>query len=120
MNRLQTSMNHSCLKADTCTKRHNMDAESTKQVLPGAAYFELYIFLMTLYAFYLYFCNDFIYIQYWKSHFISFHVKRYMLKVFIRCLYTINTSLTAQLVKNPPAMKETPAGFLGRELLPKG
>lgn len=44
MNRLQTSMNHSCLKADTCTKRHNMDAESTKQVLPGAAYFELYIF----------------------------------------------------------------------------
>ena len=44
MNRLQTSMNHSCLKADTRTKRHNMDAESTKQVLTGAAYFELYIF----------------------------------------------------------------------------
>ena len=34
MNHLQTSMNHSCLKADICTKKHNTDAESTKQVLP--------------------------------------------------------------------------------------
>ena len=35
--------------------------------------------------------------------------------------YTIGALLIAQLVKNPPAMQETPVRFLGREdLLERG
>ena len=37
------------------------------------------------------------------------------------CLITLGASLIAQLVKNPPAMQETPVGFLGQEdLMEKG
>ena len=48
-------------------------------------------------------------------YFIS--CKKTYAKVFIRWLYIIRTSLIARLVKDPPAMKETPVGFLGWEHL---
>ena len=35
--------------------------------------------------------------------------------IIINNFIEIQTSLTAQLVKNPPAMQETPVRFLGQE-----
>ena len=35
--------------------------------------------------------------------------------LFLRVLETGKSSLIAQLVKNPPAMQETPVQFLGQE-----
>ena len=44
----------------------------------------------------------------------------WLISVF-SCMRLLRTSLIAQLVKNPPAMQETPSGFLGWEdLLQKG
>ena len=45
--------------------------------------------------------------------FISFTEVTVILKLV--CLSLLPASLIAQLVKNPPAMQETPVQFLGRE-----
>lgn len=76
MNCPQTSVNHSHMKADVCTKKHNADAESAKHVLHILSKPMLVYFCIKLYALCSYFSNIFIYIQHRRSHFLLFNVKR--------------------------------------------
>ena len=54
-----------------------------------------------------------------KSRDIALMTKVYIVKAIFFPVVTYGSSLVAQLVKNPPAMQETPLRFLGQEDSPE-